>query len=404
MSNYVALKYIKNLINKGESVLRQIEESGRAPSNQKMLSRRWSLKETAEHVGRSSSSILKVQNQLIHDGLLDPIERNKETKRVVGYTLTQINQLRKHFKTRPFRDETEDDCLFLAVQSFKGGVGKSVTSVLLAQFLATQGYRVLFVDMDSQASGTSSFGYIPDRDIQDQDTLLPFFKGERSNIDYCIRSTYWDNLDIIPANLQLYELELSIAAEIRNMPKVEQQAIFNELKDAIDSAKNSYDVVIFDSPPSLGFISMNILCAADALIIPTPPALYEFSSTVQYLRMIENVLEMINPDKEYRFIKILATDVYQHQLNHREFLPVMQDVFGNNMMSEIFLHTTEIGNAAIDFQTALEVRRPQKRALNIINQVCKEIEFEIWKTWPSKLKQLEKEGRVIMGANNNVYS
>jgi chromosome partitioning protein len=81
----------------------------------------------------------------------------------------------------------------------------------------------------------------------------------------------------------------------------------------------------------------------------------------------------------------------------------MQDVFGYHMMSKYFLHTTEIGNAAIDFQTALEVRRPQKRALNIINSFCKEIEIEIWKTWPSKFKKLEKEGEFVLGGEN-VYA
>lgn len=403
MNNRSAVEYIKSLISKGEDVLVQIEESGRAPSNTKQLNRRWSVKETSELVGRSSSSILKVQNSLIEKNLLDPLDKHPTTNRVQGYTLRQVNQLRKHFKTLPHREEN-DECLVLAVQSFKGGVGKSVTSVSLAQYLATQGYRVLFVDMDSQASGTSSFGYIPDRDIKDSETLLPYFKGEQESAHYCIKKTYWDQLDIIPANLQLYELELSMAAEIQELSNVEQEVVYNELKSVIDSVKDSYDVVVMDSPPALGFTSMNILCAADSLIIPTPPALYEFSSTVQYLRMIENVLEMISPAKIYKFIKILATDVYPNQLNHREFLPVMQEVFGNHMLGEFFLHTTEIGNAAIEFQTALEVRRPQKRALNIINQVCKEIEFEIWKTWPSKLQKLEEEGKLVMGGISNVYA
>ena len=309
-----------------------------------------------------------------------------------------------HFKTFPRRDSAEDSCLVLAIQSFKGGVGKSVTSVALAQFLAAQGYRVLFVDMDSQASATSSFGYIPDRDIADDKTLLPFFNGEEETLHYCIRKTYWDELDIIPANLQLYNLELSIAREIRDLPEIERNVLFRELEQGINSVKDLYDVVVIDSPPALGFTSMNILCAADALVVPTPPALYEFSSTVQYFRMIENVLEMIAPEKEYKFIKILATNVYPKQTNHREFLPVLQDVFGNNMMNEWFLHTAEIGNAAIDFQTALEVKRPQKRALSIIASVCKEIEFEMWKTWPSKIKKLEKEGKFIIGGSENVHA
>jgi len=404
MKNNLAVEYVKSLISKGEDVLVQIEESGRAPNHSKQLNRRWSVKETSELVGRSSSSILKVQNNLIDKGLLDQLDKHPTTNRVQGYTLKQINQLRTHFKTLPYRDDCIDECLVLAVQSFKGGVGKSVTSVSLAQYLATQGYRVLFVDMDSQASGTSSFGYIPDRDIKDSDTLLPFFKGEHDNAFYCIKKTYWDQLDIIPANLQLYELELSMAAEVGSLSSIEKEVIYNELKCAIDSVKGKYDIVVMDSPPALGFTSMNILCAADALLIPTPPALYEFSSTVQYLRMVENVLEMISPEKTYKFIKIIATDVSPNQLNHREFLPVMQEVFGNHMLGEIFLHTTEIGNAAIDFQTALEVRRPQKRALSIISQVCKEVEFEIWKTWPSKHKELEQDGTIITGGIANVYA
>lgn len=404
MSNVSAVNLIGSLIEKGVAVLEQIEESGRTPNIEKSLNRRWSLKEAAELVGRSSSSVLKIQNNLIKNKLLDPLDKHPTTKRVQGYTLKQINQLRKHFNTLPYRDKNDDQCLVLAVQSFKGGVGKSASSVLLAQYMATQGYRVLFVDMDSQASGTSSFGYIPDRDIKDSETLLPYFNGEKEDASYCIKKTYWDQLDIIPSNLQLYELELSMAAETKGFQGIEQQVIYNELQCAINSVKESYDIVILDSPPALGFTSMNIICASDALIIPTPPALYEFSSTVQYLRMVENVLGMISPQKHYKFIKILATDVYPNQLNHREFLPVMQEVFGTSMLNEIFLHTTEIGNTAIDFQTVLEVRRPQKRALNIINQVCKEIEFEVWKTWPSKLRKLEEEGRLVMGGSTNVYA
>lgn len=403
MKNKAGVEYIKSLIARGESVLRQIEESGRAPNNNKILQRRWSLKEASELVGRSSSSLLKIQNQLIEDGLLDPIEKFKDTNRISGYTLRQLNQFRKHFKTSPRRDSSIDECLVLAIQTFKGGVGKSVTSVAIAQYLATLGYRILFIDMDSQASSTSSFGYIPDRDIADKYTLLPFFRGEEDNLQYCIRNTYWEGLDIIPSNLQLYNLELGIAERIKDLPEVEKNYLFTELQQGINTVKDAYDIIIMDSPPALGFTSMNILCAAQALIIPTPPALYEFSSTVQYLRMIENVIEMIDPQKEFHFIKILATDVFLNQTNHREFLPIMQDVFGFHMMSNYFLHTTEIGNAAIDFQTALEVRRPQKRALNIINAFCKEIEIEIWKTWPSKVRKLEKQGKLVTGGEN-VYA
>lgn len=402
MSNIRGIEYITTLINRGQNVLEKIEEMGRSPNKKKDLKRRWNLKETAELTGRSGSTILKCQNGLIEKNLLAPLDKHDTTKRNNGYTLQQINQLRKHFGTLPWRDDASDDCLVLAVQSFKGGVGKSVTSLCLAQYLATQGYRVLFIDMDSQASSTSSFGVIPDKDIRPEHTLLPYFNGTANDIDYCIVNTYWEGLDLIPSNLSLYELELKVSKDIQKMSNVEKKLMFDDLRRGIDGVKMNYDIVVIDSPPALGVTSLNILCAADALIVPTPPALYEFSSTVQYFRMIANVLEGVAPDKQYKFIKILATDVYPNQTNHKEFLPLLEDVFGKHMMKSRFFHTSEIGNAAIDFQTALEVRRPQKRALDIINKVCNEIEMEIWKTWPSKSKQFQKKG-IINLTEESIY-
>ena len=396
MINIKGVEYINTLIHRGENVLIKIEEMGRSPNKKKDLKRRWNLKETGELIGRSGSTILKSQNSLIEKGLLDPLDKHDTTNRNTGYTLKQINQLRAHFGTLPWRDPKTDDCLVLAIQSFKGGVGKSVTSLCLAQFLATQGYRVLFIDMDSQASSTSSFGVIPDKDISPEHTLLPYFNGIQDNIDYCIVSTYWEGLDLIPSNLSLYELELKVSKDMLKMSKVDKKSMFDDLLSGINGVKQNYDIVVIDSPPALGVTSLNILCAADALIVPTPPALYEFSSTVQYFRMIENVLQGVSPDKHYKFIKILATDVYPNQTNHREFLPILEDVFGKHMMKSYFFHTSEIGNAAIDFQTALEVRRPQKRALGIINSVCQEIEMEIWKTWPSKHKEFKKKGIITL--------
>ncbi len=402
MTSIRGIEYISTLIQRGENVLQKIEEMGRSPNKSKELKRRWNLKETAELTGRSGSSILKCQNALIENGLLDPLDKHESTNRNNGYTLRQINQLRKHFGTLPWRDDGTDECLVLAVQSFKGGVGKSVTSLCLAQYLATQGYRVLFIDMDSQASSTSSFGAIPDKDITPEETLLPYFNGAANTIDYSIVTTYWEGLDLIPSNLSLYEFELKVSNDIQNMSKLEKKLMFDDLRRGINGVKKNYDVVIIDSPPALGVTSLNILCAADALIVPTPPALYEFSSTVQYFRMIANVLEGICPEKQYKFIKILATDVYPNQTNHKEFLPLLEDVFGKYMLKSRFFHTSEIGNAAIDFQTALEVRRPQKRALDIINKVCDEIEMEIWKTWPSKNKKFQKKG-IINLTEETIY-
>ncbi|MBH9807654.1 chromosome partitioning protein, partial [Clostridioides difficile] len=81
------------------------------------------------------------------------------------------------FGTRPWR-KPEDPCAVIAVQNFKGGVGKSTLSVHLAQYLAIQGYRVCLIDCDSQASSTTLFGYVPDLDLTENQTLYPFLRED----------------------------------------------------------------------------------------------------------------------------------------------------------------------------------------------------------------------------------
>jgi len=395
MTKIKAVEHIESLITKGMNLLSQMEARGRSPENNKKLMRRWNLKETSEEIGRSVSSIQKAQITLLEQGLMDPLEKHPQTGRLAGYTLRQLNQLRKHFGKFPHRSSEVDECLVLAIQSFKGGVGKTVTSLSVAQYLATQGYRILFVDMDSQASATSTFGYIPDTDIAYEETLMPFFKGDQTTLDYCIRETYWEGLDLIPANLQLYELELSSFDAMKNMSVEDRQVIFSDLAAGLNQIKHKYDIIIIDSPPALGITSLNILFAADALIIPLPPGFYEFSSTLQYLNMIRDILNITTPDKTYKFIKILLTNVTNH-FNHKEMIPKIREVYGQHLLQNRFYHTSEVGNAAIEFQTALEVRRPQKRALDIINKFCEEIEIEIVKTWPSKKNQLTKNANIII--------
>ena len=91
----------------------------------------------------------------------------------MGYTLEQVQAFRAHFGTLPWRDPATDPPLVIACQNFKGGVGKSTTCVNFAHYLALKGYRVLVIDTDSQATTTSMFGYVPDAEITQDDTMLP---------------------------------------------------------------------------------------------------------------------------------------------------------------------------------------------------------------------------------------
>src|SRR3546814_2848550 len=85
----------------------------------------------------------------------------------------------------------------------------------LAQYLAIKGYRVALIDCDSQASATTLFGYVPDLDLTEEDTLYPFLRhDDMESLDYALRKTHFDGLELVPANLRLFQSEYEIAARM----------------------------------------------------------------------------------------------------------------------------------------------------------------------------------------------
>ncbi len=116
--------------------------------------------------------------------------KNDSTGSRKGYSLDEINTIRKLFPPAFVRNPKTDAPCILAVQNFKGGVGKSTIAVHLSQYFTIQGFKVLLIDLDSQASTTTMMGYNPDIDISEDDTLLPFLLGEEQSLDYAIRDTY----------------------------------------------------------------------------------------------------------------------------------------------------------------------------------------------------------------------
>ncbi len=174
----------------------------------KRLKVRFPIKVAAEMVGRNDVTIRRAEEA----GEL-PMPEKKASGHRVGYSLDQVNRMRDHFGTRPGRAET-DPVTVLGVQNFKGGVGKSTIALHAAQYLGLQGYRILLIDADPQASTTALFGYNPETDIEESQTLLPALElGRDHSIRESIRRTYWDGIDLIPACLGLYNAEYLLASE-----------------------------------------------------------------------------------------------------------------------------------------------------------------------------------------------
>ena len=156
---------VSTLAQRTSSVLERLRDSARSARADERREPTFPIGKAAELVGRTAAAIREAEK----DGRLPPPPRTENNRRV-GYTLAQLNDMRGLFGTRPWRAAT-DPCCVIAVQNFKGGVGKSTLSVHLAQYLAIKGYRVALIDCDSQASATTLFGYVPHLDLTEEDPL-----------------------------------------------------------------------------------------------------------------------------------------------------------------------------------------------------------------------------------------
>jgi len=178
-----AIDKLEGILASSENFLQRMHELGAEPHQRKLLQRVFSPGEAAEMVGRDRTTLARAEPEIG----VPPPARNPGNNRRVGYTLEQVQAFRQHFGTLPWRDPATDPPIVIACQNFKGGVGKSTTCVNFAHYLALKGYRVLIIDTDSQATSTAMFGYLPDAEITEADTMLPFLDGEQKSLAYAVR-------------------------------------------------------------------------------------------------------------------------------------------------------------------------------------------------------------------------
>ncbi|ALP54947.1 hypothetical protein Tel_16970 (plasmid) [Candidatus Tenderia electrophaga] len=382
------IEIISELVERTDDLRVAFRDNNFTPDSIKVDARRYTMKEAAEMVGRSHQAIRDAES----DGRLAPPETGANGRRM-GFTLKQINQMRDVFGTRPSRLD-DDQPAIIAVQNFKGGVAKSTVATHLGEYLAREGYRVLLIDCDSQASSTSTFGYLPDHDIREEETLYPFLRDEKDSLHYAIRETYWDGLSIIPANLHLYQAEYSLAAHVT-------PDTFSMLREGIESVQDDFDIILLDPPPALGMISLNVIYAANALIIPMPPSMYDFYSTISFLTMLYETMEVLEEKVgriDYKFVKLLISRFDENKSGQATLVDLIQSEFGNVVMSAKLRESAEIVTAGNLQRTVYEMDKSNtkvhKRCLNILDAVNAEIELLIRKSWPSHAKALRESGLI----------
>lgn len=235
----------------------------------------------------------------------------------------------------------------IAIANQKGGVGKTTTAVSLAAALGDQGKKTLLLDADPQGNATSGVG------VDKRSCALSAYEvmigGEKAKS--AIITTEFANLDLLPANIEL------AAAEIELATMENREAT---LKNALAPIRGEYDYIIVDCPPSLGLLTINILNAADTVLIPIQCEYYALEGLSQLMNTVRRVKRQYN---ERLDIEGVLLTMYDGRLNlTQQVVEEVKKYFPRKVFKTVIPRTVRLSEAPGFGQPVLYYDRSSKGA------------------------------------------
>ncbi len=240
----------------------------------------------------------------------------------------------------------------IAIANQKGGVGKTTTAINVAASLAVLEYKVLLIDADPQANSTSGVGFDP------RNVKLGIYEClmDETTIKKAIIKTETPNLSFIASDIDLVGAEL----ELVDLPNRNQK-----LKTVLSKVKDDFDFIIIDCSPSLGLVTLNVLTAANSIIIPVQCEYFALEGMGKLLHTIKLVQTQMNEDLEIEGILLTMYDVRLRLSN--QVVEEVKSHFQDMVFNTVIHRNTKLAEAPSYGKTIIMYDAIGKGSVNYLN-------------------------------------
>ncbi|SCX12974.1 ParA family protein [Candidatus Aquiluna sp. UB-MaderosW2red] len=245
----------------------------------------------------------------------------------------------------------------IAMCNQKGGVGKTTTTINLAASLAEYGRKVLVVDFDPQGALSVNLA----ADYQDAPTIYELMMNAGMDPHTAIQKTEIENLDIIPANIDLSAAEMNLVTEMG------RERILDGI---LAKVKNEYDVIFIDCQPSLGLLTVNALTAAHGVLIPMATEFFALRGVALLVQTIEKVKARTNPS--LTLDGLIPTMHDNRTLHAREVLERLREAFPGEVFDTAVDRTVKFPDATVAGKP-ITTFAPNSEAAEAYRRVAREL-------------------------------
>jgi len=242
----------------------------------------------------------------------------------------------------------------VAIANQKGGCGKTTTAVNLSACLAAKGKRVLLIDLDPQGSATT---HLAVRDFEN--TMYEAMMADLS-LSEIITPTEINSLDIIPADKRLGKAEMEIAGK-----SIARESI---LKPKIQT-QNTYDFIIIDTPPSLGFLTINAMVASDTVLVPIQTEFFAIQGLSMILDLAKAISEGLGQDLKLRY---LLTMYDARTKMGKEVITRVRELLGEDVFDVVIPRSIKLAEAP-SYGKPIHLIDPEAPAAKAYSQLAEEM-------------------------------